>query len=283
LVYCDSKPDRQKLIDDFEWDITGDTECETISCIPLGLDGDTNVPANFNLTWEELDIAEGYVINVRKEVGGMSTVIVNNLTVGQVGEYDFPIDFNPGDVVFASVAPFNATTPAPTCAEERFVIVTPWSQTTTSFKTTWDTRNTGPATNNQILIETPTRSAFTYDYSIEWGDGRFDNNVTGSIIHTYTTPGIYTVSIIGQFPAIINSRSPDNRKILTIDQWGTIEWESMNRAFEDCKMLTYAAIDVPDLSKVTDMSLMFNDAELFNGNLDSWDVSNVTNMSGVGM
>ena len=34
-----------------------------------------------------------------------------------------------------------------------------------------------------------------------------------------------------------------------------------------------------DVSKVTDMSNMFNPAGVFNQNIGSWDVSNVTDMS----
>lgn len=68
-------------------------------------------------------------------------------------------------------------------------------------------------------------------------------------------------------------------KLRTIEQWGDIKWESMNSAFEGAVNLTYNASDAPDLSGVTSMRSMFEDARAFNGAIGDWDVSNVTDMS----
>ena len=43
-------------------------------------------------------------------------------------------------------------------------------------------------------------------------------------------------------------------KLLTIEQWGTGKWTSMDSAFRGCSNLTVHATDTPDLSNVTDMS-----------------------------
>ncbi|MEM9260611.1 MAG: BspA family leucine-rich repeat surface protein, partial [Bacteroidota bacterium] len=68
---------------------------------------------------------------------------------------------------------------------------------------------------------------------------------------------------------------------MSIEQWGSIQWTSMANAFEGCQNLniTNPAIDVPDLSGVTDMSKMFELAFAFNGPIGNWDVSTVENMS----
>ena len=67
-------------------------------------------------------------------------------------------------------------------------------------------------------------------------------------------------------------------KLASIDQWGDIRWDSMERAFHGASNMEYNAADSPDLSRVTDMRDMFYEASSFNGNLSSWDVSSVNRM-----
>jgi len=52
----------------------------------------------------------------------------------------------------------------------------------------------------------------------------------------------------------------------------------MSRAFLGATNLVLNATDTPNLTAVTDMSLMFGFNAKFNGNINNWDVSNVTNM-----
>ncbi|MBC2843642.1 BspA family leucine-rich repeat surface protein [Winogradskyella flava] len=149
------------------------------------------------------------------------------------------------------------------------------------FITTWETTS-----NNQSII-IPTNSVYTYNYDIDWGDGTTSTNETGNAQHTYADSGTYTVSISGLFPAIyFNSAGPFNptlaanrNRIKTIEQWGTNSWLSMNNAFSGCSFLTVTATDNPDLSQVTDMSLMFFKATNLTGDLSDWDINNVTQMN----
>ncbi|PWL39206.1 hypothetical protein DKG77_09520 [Flagellimonas aquimarina] len=67
--------------------------------------------------------------------------------------------------------------------------------------------------------------------------------------------------------------------LASIEQWGSIQWETMYAAFSGCTNMVYNATDVPDLSNVVSMFSMFDDANSFNGNIGNWDVSNVTDMS----
>jgi len=144
------------------------------------------------------------------------------------------------------------------------------------FITTWKTDNPGISEDNQIQIKT---SGGGYNYTVDWGDGQTDSNVAGDITHTYSTAGTYTVSITGDFPRIISGTDTDAEKLLSIEQWGSIQWQSMNSAFSLCKNLVGNASDVPDLSQVTDMSNMFRGANAFNQDISAWDVSAVTSMS----
>lgn len=176
----------------------------------------------------------------------------------------------------------------------------------TEFITTWKTDNPGVSADNQITI--PTFPGETYNYSVEWGDGSSDTNVTGDITHTYATPGTYTISISGGFPQIYFVNQGDKEKILFINQWGTISWSSMLNAFNGCSNLDVVADDIPDLtnvtntqfmfrlcdnlignmafitwnlSSITNMDFMFREASKFNQDVSSWDVSGVVSMRGM--
>ncbi|WP_418499150.1 BspA family leucine-rich repeat surface protein, partial [Flagellimonas sp.] len=148
-----------------------------------------------------------------------------------------------------------------------------------SFVTTWKTT----MANEEIIIGTS--GGRTYDYMIDWGDGTVEE-ITSSddATHVYATAGTYTVAIKGQFPHIeMYSEDSDGRgeKLMSIEQWGTGQWESMYEAFSGCGNMVYNATDIPDLSQVTDMAYMFESATSFNGNIGNWDTSNVTYMNGM--
>ena len=66
-------------------------------------------------------------------------------------------------------------------------------------------------------------------------------------------------------------------KILEIEQWGNISWESMNSAFSNCRLMQLTAIDSPDLSNVTDAAFMFFNAHNFLGapSMQNWDTSHI--------
>ena len=149
------------------------------------------------------------------------------------------------------------------------------------FITTWNTLNSNIAADHRITI--PTVAGEVYNYTVDWGDGTSDTVVTGDITHTYPEPGTYQVSISGKFPRILFANSADGQKIIAIDQWGDIEWQSMSGAFADCTNLDVLATDIPDLSSVSSMSGMFNRAklEVSNPSFNDWDVSTITSMSGL--
>ena len=103
-----------------------------------------------------------------------------------------------------------------------------------AFVTTWE------VTADSLGIRIPTNRDFTYSYTVDWGDNSADTRVyTGDAIHTYTTAGVYTVSISDTFPSIyFNFYNLTNRgKIRTIKQWGDNPWKSMNSAFRGCQFL----------------------------------------------
>jgi surface protein len=150
------------------------------------------------------------------------------------------------------------------------------------FITTWKTDNEGASGDTQITITTATSDQ---NYTVDWGDDSEDTVVAGEITQTYASAGTYTVSINGDFNNFVfnaasNTASSDTdaKKLLSVEQWGDIQWSTMANAFNDCENLVLNATDAPDLSQVSDMSYMFEYAESLNSDLNHWDVSSVTNM-----
>ena len=142
-----------------------------------------------------------------------------------------------------------------------------------AFVTTWQTTSA----NEEIMIPT---GGMGGSYTVTWGDASISTHVSGDQTHVYKEPGTYIVSIYGDFTRIYLPYHPENSlKLLSIEQWGDIRWESMRGAFNGATNMVYRATDTPNLSAVTDTSEMLRFALRFNGNLSNWDVSSVTDMS----
>jgi len=162
-----------------------------------------------------------------------------------------------------------------------------------SFVTLWNI----PEDNFEIVIGT--NPDYEYNYTIDWGDGTQEELTIQNPSHTYTSTGEYKVSIQGDFPAIkmgqndlINIEGLEIAKsLIGLEQWGIIVWKNFNNGFANCINMEYHATDIPSLQNVGDMSGMFasfsyleldsGEPSVFNGDLSNWDVSNVTDMSGM--
>jgi surface protein len=72
-------------------------------------------------------------------------------------------------------------------------------------------------------------------------------------------------------------------QLAEVAQWGQARWSTMQDMFRNANMMNVTATDLPDLSDVRDMSGMFNYCKSLTGppNIGQWDVSQVTNMSGM--
>ena len=186
-----------------------------------------------------------------------SSYTVNITSTGTFGTNNFRI-FDIAVSEGAAVSPLDSYASNPPTAYADFI-------------TAWKTTQPGEA------VTIPVGSS-TGAYTVDWGDGTV-TSVTGDASHAYASPGEYRVVISGDFTRIYLSGSPNAEKLQSIDQWGDIQWESMNSAFWGAANTVYRATDVPDLSGVTDMSGMFAGADSFNGDISPWDVSGVADMS----
>ncbi len=150
------------------------------------------------------------------------------------------------------------------------------------FVTTWNTEADDPGSTSITL------PVVTGAYDVDTNnDGTFDRlNLTDTQTLNLGSAGIHTIAVR---PNSTNTKNElqiqfaggnNPGKLTTIENWGTIVWTSMNEAFEDCANMNIALkAGAPNLSKVTDMTEMFEGATGLTGNLSAWDVSNVTNMN----
>ncbi|MBS9463175.1 BspA family leucine-rich repeat surface protein [Flagellimonas sp. 389] len=145
-----------------------------------------------------------------------------------------------------------------------------------SFVTTWKTTEDGES------ITIGLSESLEYNFTIDWGDGTIENITNNeNIEHSYETAGDHVVAILGDFPGIIMSGLASAPKLISLDQWGNIEWKTLKSAFASCGNMIYKATDVPDLSQVSFLSGMFRNAEKFNGDIGNWEVITIEDMSGM--
>uniref|UniRef100_A0A6C0KVI1 PKD domain-containing protein n=1 Tax=viral metagenome TaxID=1070528 RepID=A0A6C0KVI1_9ZZZZ len=119
--------------------------------------------------------------------------------------------------------------------------------------------------------------------SIDWGDGNFsyDNNR----VHTYATAGTYTVQVMGS-GIIMMDQAHDVQNsavqyLIECSSFGEIGLTSLDYAFWRCSALTTVPALLPAGSNITTMAHTFDSATAMNSDLHQWDVSYVTNMSGM--
>lgn len=238
---------------------------------------------SFNQNLEKWDIGKAESLNAMFDGSGISTSNYDKIlnAWSQLSSLKENVEFGAKDTHFCNSE----------VARQLLIDTYNWEITdagkdcsSTYFITSWKTDNPGISADNQITI--PTHPDETYNYTVAWGDGTSDENITGDITHTYAAAGTYQVSISGDFPRIyfndltFNETTNDSDKIMDVNQWGSIEWTSMESAFHGCANLDVTALDLPDFSRVTSLVYMFRGCRSLIGNesMNSWDVSNITNL-----
>ncbi|ORU94421.1 MAG: hypothetical protein A6F72_08760, partial [Cycloclasticus sp. symbiont of Poecilosclerida sp. N] len=117
-------------------------------------------------------------------------------------------------------------------------------------------------------------------YTINWGDGSAIEAITSNNpTHTYADPGHYQVVASNTIARFNLNNSEDKEKLINIRQWGAASWTSLENAFYGASNMMMSATDKPDLTRVTSLKSMFQDATTFNGDIRDWKVSSVTNMA----
>ena len=84
-------------------------------------------------------------------------------------------------------------------------------------------------------MELTTDTAYTYNYTVDWGDGNV-SSYTGSAIHTYSSVGDFEIKVSGTCPYFY-LEWPSKNYLLDIIQWGDLEFKSLKQTFKQCRNL----------------------------------------------
>ena len=114
---------------------------------------------------------------------------------------------------------------------------------------------------------------------MDWGDGAEQTFSPAAAAHEYKHAGTYTITITAGAFRLKFHNTDARTRIRTIEQWGTVAWQSMEQAFYGCSNLQINAEDSPDLSRVTSLNSMFRNATVMNASLSHWVVSGIENMA----
>ena len=151
------------------------------------------------------------------------------------------------------------------------------------FVITVKTDNIGDSSAVEFTIPTDTTAyPAGYNYNVDCDNDGENESVGETQNYTcqYDSSGTYSIAIEGDFPQIYFNAEGDKNKLMSIDQWGTNIWQSMENSFFGCSNLAGQASDNPNLSQVENMDSMFRSARIFDQNISAWDVSHVTSMYG---
>lgn len=138
---------------------------------------------------------------------------------------------------------------------------------------TIDTTKSGSASDTFVLR---CGNTGTYDARIEWGDGSESSIASyndANLSHTYSVPGVYSVSIYGTLPWINFNGVGDCLKVTDITQWGDWEPDSMYAAFRGATNLVGSYADTLQASSTMSMQQAFDACTSFIGSLSNLPLS----------
>ena len=153
----------------------------------------------------------------------------------------------------------------------------------TAFVTKW----TFSAASSNIQFNALTVGAVNYTYAISpsgaTGNGNFNQASAGAVTLTIAIPAGSTVTLTIESANLrrfyIND-IPQKINLYEVSQWGNTAWTSMSNMFLGCSNLQITAYDIPNLSGVTTMEMMFRNCSVLNtpSTIGLWNTSTVTNM-----
>ncbi len=96
-------------------------------------------------------------------------------------------------------------------------------------------------------ITLPLMNGETYDFMVNWGDGSSVGHVTAwddaAASHTYADDAIYKIVIVGAMPQwnCFTNGLAFQPNILSVDDWGPIQWDSLGAFMYHCSNATSIA------------------------------------------
>lgn len=151
------------------------------------------------------------------------------------------------------------------------------------FISIWDTTNVSTGSSGINQVQLPLVSTGSYNFTVNWGDGRSDLITTwnqAQTLHTYDAVGIYTITIVGQLVGWQFAFGGDLEKITEITQWGCFNHGDQINVFAGCINLQLInVVDTPDLTTSTTLRGFFWDCSSLStiNHINSWNTSTITN------
>ena len=161
------------------------------------------------------------------------------------------------------------------------VTPTPSDPNVWSFSINTSNLTNGSTTASQFKL--PLTSDGTYDLDVDWGDNTTDTITTynqSEVTHTYATAGSYNVKCTPNNSTLIDilfNAGGDRNKIIDISQWGSVEFKNA-AVFFNCNYLDVSATDAPAIN-TNNLSNLFRGCFSFNGAINHWDISGVTQLN----
>lgn len=156
-----------------------------------------------------------------------------------------------------------------------------FSSSSPEFKMTIDTTNPGTTASDSFMLKFQYQPT-GFDITVDWGDGNVETITSYNapeLTHVYAASGTYQISIASSVTITgMTNAYVDPQKILSIDNWGDVQWGTCSTMFFGAFNMVANYSDVPDLSVCTDLHEMFAYCYAFNGSMDGWDTSNITFM-----
>ena len=158
------------------------------------------------------------------------------------------------------------------------------------------TVRTNAVTSTVTTVKLPLMSVGTYNFWVDWGDGRKDYVTSFSQIyvretvantHTYRTAGTYTIKIIGIIRGwTYYPNDGEEKKLISIDRWGCLELRddiANGQLLAGCSNLDLSNVkDTLRTTYLTSINTLFALIPNLKVNLlNNWNLSNITNIRGV--
>ncbi len=148
-----------------------------------------------------------------------------------------------------------------------------------------NTANTSTDSSSSSQYQLPLVSAGAINMKVYWGDGSVDIITSynqAETLHTYTSPGTYTINIENEVRGwqqyeSTTANKKDHLKILDISKWNNFTITD-DLAFSFSENMTVTATDKPTIETTT-LAWCFRGCSNFNTNIDDWDVSAVINIA----
>ncbi|MGJ1345297.1 BspA family leucine-rich repeat surface protein, partial [Sphingobacterium spiritivorum] len=158
---------------------------------------------------------------------------------------------------------------------------------TGDFVTVWDPNQSSSSLINAIKFDITTTPGGAVDYF--WkayggstGIGTIAANSTSALITGLPANEIITLNLKPVHLKAVKVYGTNMGQLVDIAQWGSAQWSTMKEMLRGASsMKNITATDIPDLSMVTNMAMMFQECNKLNGpaNIDSWNTGNITDMS----